>query len=284
MRDVSWLNLGLFAVVAVPLLFCLFIVVLAKVHQRRRHEFLTGDGQHLVDPIAPTAPAPPDSRQQFTWQQYAFTGSVLAIAVAIVHYIQTSFPRETVHRLLSVAPFCLAAVVMLLIISGTFWLRRYSRISAKSIALANAGDVEAAISMLEASRAKFGDETGVLNDLSVMYSLQGEWNRALELVDAQLAKTPQLPHLYSNRGWYLYKQGRLEEAEATFRKAGPGLNDDPVQLCNYAELLVAMNRRADARQMLEAAGKALLQIKFISSEGRRQREDAIEAVRARLGF
>ena len=52
----------------------------------------------------------------------------------------------------------------------------------------------------------------------------------------------------------------------------------------YGELLVALNRRADARQMLEAAGKALLQIKFISSEGRRQREDAIEAVRARLGF
>jgi hypothetical protein len=250
-------------------------------HERRRRQFGEVAAPQLVNSEPPPAPPAPAAPPLNWWVGALLVGLVVLMVLggkALGDSLRAIHPA-----VFFVVPFLaiggvVAALFLLFWLGGTGEMR----LSRQAIQLANEGDVDGGIALLEAERQRRGDRGALLNDLSVLYSQKKDWARALELIDAQIALTPQLPHVHSNRGLYLLRMGRLDDAEQAFRAAGPSLGDDPIYLCNYAELLLDLGRPNDAAQLLAQAQTVLDASCYTTHEDRQVRADEIYRLRLRL--
>jgi tetratricopeptide (TPR) repeat protein len=133
--------------------------------------------------------------------------------------------------------------------------------------LKNSGRLELAVEELEKARLREPDNLEILDFLAQCYEDLGHFKRAQELYEQALSQAGPHPALENNRCYSLYLQGRLDEAEACFRKV---LRRDPdnqaarnnlgLLLCRQSKEAEALNlwqedmSDAEARQLL---GKAL---------------------------
>lgn len=78
---------------------------------------------------------------------------------------------------------------------------------------------------------------------------------AKELIAKALSLTPEDPFIMDSMGWVLYRQGKLPEALQTLENAYR-IKADPEIAAHLGEVLWAMNRKDDARRILQEATKA----------------------------
>ncbi|MBI1348394.1 hypothetical protein GC163_19145 [bacterium] len=248
-----------------------------KRYAAEHRTFAEGRGEGLV---APQSPAPPQAEpQKLTPLFWVVLVLVFAGAIAIQFWGHDLVEQFGLDPQVMSSPFFIAGMMFLLFVGCLFYVRRGMNRTREILDLANAGDIDHAIRLCEERLQKQGPNSGALNELSVLYAMKKDWSRAFELVSEQLALSSQQTHLYSNQGLYLLRLGRLDEAEASFRQAGPALSDDPVFLCNYAELLVELNRKEDARKLHDQAVETLARMKWISRQERQIRQDEIDRIR-----
>ncbi|UCV18603.1 tetratricopeptide repeat protein [Ferribacterium limneticum] len=78
---------------------------------------------------------------------------------------------------------------------------------------------------------------------------------AQELITKALGLTPEDPFIMDSMGWVLYRQGKLPEALQTLEQAYR-IKADPEIAAHLGEVLWQMNRKDDARRILQEATKA----------------------------
>ena len=78
---------------------------------------------------------------------------------------------------------------------------------------------------------------------------------AFELLSKAVALAPNDPFIMDSMGWVLFRQGKLDEALQTLEKAY-GLKADPEIAAHLGEVLWTLNRKDDARRLLNDAAKA----------------------------
>ena len=78
---------------------------------------------------------------------------------------------------------------------------------------------------------------------------------AQELITKALNLTPEDPFIMDSMGWVLYRQGKLPEALQTLERAYR-IRADPEIAAHLGEVLWTMNRKDDARRILQEASKA----------------------------
>lgn len=89
------------------------------------------------------------------------------------------------------------------------------------------------------------------------YTLADQTERideAERLIKQALDKRPDDPFILDSYGWVKYRQGQLKEAEKYLRQALAGRND-PEIAAHLVEVLWKLNKRKEARQILEKANK-----------------------------
>ncbi len=80
-------------------------------------------------------------------------------------------------------------------------------------------------------------------------------SEAQELITKALSLTPEDPFIMDSMGWVLYRQGKLPEALQTLERAYR-IKADPEIAAHLGEVLWQMNRKDDARRVLQEATKA----------------------------
>jgi len=264
---------------------CFYFLVSRSVArcELRRQQFSESSLGHLVDSELPATPPsnnkPPAAR--LNWGILA----IVVVLVALLMAIQGGHvPRLRWIPLRSGFAQAVLTGGLFLVVLCALWIQifRQSGPSRRASQLARDGDIDGAIALLEAERARRGDYDFVLNDLALLYAEKKDFAKALDLIDAQIAARPDVSLVYNNRAVYLLRLGRLEEAEQAFRKIGPAVSDDSVFLGNYAELLIDLGRTEEAAAMIEQAQRALDGARFLSHEGRQARADEIYRLRMRL--
>ncbi|WP_310493994.1 tetratricopeptide repeat protein [Dechloromonas sp.] len=78
---------------------------------------------------------------------------------------------------------------------------------------------------------------------------------AHDLIAKALSQTPEDPFIMDSMGWVLYRQGKLAESLKTLENAYR-IKADPEIAAHLGEVLWAMNRKDDARRILQEAIKA----------------------------
>ncbi len=87
------------------------------------------------------------------------------------------------------------------------------------------------------------------------YTLADRTDRFAEaekLIQKAIKLDPDSPAIIDSLGWVLYKLGRLDEALVELQRAYDGLDDHEIA-AHLVEVLVALDRRADAQELLDAA-------------------------------
>ncbi|MBT8088662.1 MAG: tetratricopeptide repeat protein [Gammaproteobacteria bacterium] len=87
------------------------------------------------------------------------------------------------------------------------------------------------------------------------YTLADRTDRFAEaekLIQKAIRLDPDNPAIIDSLGWVFYKLGRLDEALTELQRAYDGFDDHEVA-AHLVEVLVAMDRRAEARELLDAA-------------------------------
>lgn len=249
--------------------------------EARHRKFQEIAAPRLVNATPPPDP-PPSTARPLQWWVLGVLVSLVVLMIVGGQWLSDVLRRLNPALFVALPAVVIGGVVLLLVALVWVSSARQVRLSRKAFELANDGDIDGGIALLEAERQRRGDQNFLLNDLSVLYSQKKDWARALELIDAQMALTPQLPHIHSNRGLYLLRLGRLDDAEQAFRAAGPSLGDDPIYLCNYAELLLDLGRPNDAAQMVSQAQSVLESSRYLIHQDRQVRADEIYRLRMRL--
>ncbi len=75
---------------------------------------------------------------------------------------------------------------------------------------------------------------------------------ALELIDTALKMAPDDPYIMDSMGWIQFRLGRLDEAEASLRRAY-SLQPDAEIAVHLGEVLWTKGRKAEARDMWRQA-------------------------------
>ncbi|PKO37198.1 MAG: pilus assembly protein TadD [Betaproteobacteria bacterium HGW-Betaproteobacteria-6] len=78
---------------------------------------------------------------------------------------------------------------------------------------------------------------------------------AQEMITRALSLTPEDPFIMDSMGWVLYRQGKLAESLKTLENAYR-LKADPEIAAHLGEVLWTLNRKDDARRILQEASKA----------------------------
>jgi putative PEP-CTERM system TPR-repeat lipoprotein len=110
------------------------------------------------------------------------------------------------------------------------------------------------------------EDPAILNDLALIYLLQGD-GRALETAQKAQRLVPEDPRVADTLGWVLVKSAQPEEGLRYLREAESRLSHNPEIRYHIAVSLAEMGRDAEARQSL----KELLQAKE-PFEGREEAE------------
>ncbi len=87
------------------------------------------------------------------------------------------------------------------------------------------------------------------------YTLADRTDRFAEaekLIQKAIKLDPDSPAIIDSLGWVLFKLGRLDEALVELQRAYDGLDDHEIA-AHLVEVLVALDRRADAQELLDAA-------------------------------
>ena len=87
------------------------------------------------------------------------------------------------------------------------------------------------------------------------YTLADRTDRFAEaekLIQKAIKLDPDSPAIIDSLGWVLYKLGRLDEALVELQRAYDGFDDHEIA-AHLVEVLVALDRRADAQELLDAA-------------------------------
>jgi tetratricopeptide (TPR) repeat protein len=101
----------------------------------------------------------------------------------------------------------------------------------------------------------------VINNLALALAGQNDDAKrrlALEYAQLNARQYPDQPDAAAMLGWVLYRQGRVEEAEANFRKvlSASGGRASQDTLYFLARYFADRNRKEDARRFLESAMKS----------------------------
>ncbi len=121
--------------------------------------------------------------------------------------------------------------------------------------LVRIGRVDEAIAEYRKMIKRWPDSAMALNSLG--YTLADRTQRyaeAQKLILRALKIDPKSPAIIDSLGWVLHKLGRQEEALLELQRAYEQLDDHEVA-AHIAEVLVALNRRDEARELLESAEK-----------------------------
>jgi tetratricopeptide (TPR) repeat protein len=119
--------------------------------------------------------------------------------------------------------------------------------------LADAGKLAEAEATLRRGLAAAPDDPHARNALAYFLADHGgDLAEARRLVEGALKDLPESRSILDTLGWVQFREHRLEEAEATLRKA---LGDDPdaVALDHLADVLAARGKSEEARQLWERA-------------------------------
>ena len=100
------------------------------------------------------------------------------------------------------------------------------------------------------------DHAHALNALGYSWTERNiRLQEAQELITKALNLTPEDPFIMDSMGWVLYRQGKLPEALQTLERAYR-IRADPEIAAHLGEVLWTMNRKDDARRILQEASKA----------------------------
>src|SRR5262249_16771149 len=119
------------------------------------------------------------------------------------------------------------------------------RVAFHAVRLANAGDIDGAIALIQADMAKCGQTANNFINLAVFHAMKGQCQEALELLDRaeDLGGISSHPYLLTlNRAVSLRKIGRPSEAAALLWELREQRPEDFLVLCNLANVLIDLDR------------------------------------------
>ena len=115
------------------------------------------------------------------------------------------------------------------------------------------GNPQAAIALYEAALAKVPDNVVVLNNLAVLYDLQGNSAKAEEYAARAYKADPKSAAIADTYGWILFRQGKVDRAAPLIRDALKTLPDNPEVQYHQAAVLARTGDKAGATVLLKKA-------------------------------
>ncbi len=119
-----------------------------------------------------------------------------------------------------------------------------------AVALWQCGNLEKAISVTEDLFAKYKN-TVIYGNLTFYYILSGDNEKALKLAKEAYDYASDDVSILDNLGYSLFKNGQLKESEEIYNKLMEKNPTFPDAYNNYASVLIALNKKAEAKQILE---------------------------------
>lgn len=124
--------------------------------------------------------------------------------------------------------------------------RQLDRLVQNAAHLRQSGRLELAVEELEEARLREPDNLEILDLLAQCYEELGHFDRAREVYDQGLSQAGHHQALENNRCYSLYLQGRLNQAEACFRKVLRRNPDNQTARNNLGLVLCRQTREAEA--------------------------------------
>lgn len=112
------------------------------------------------------------------------------------------------------------------------------------------GDLEKALALLNAAVAAAPPDERPYLDFALVATRHGNWDQAIEISTAGLAKAPRSARLYSIRGAALAQRARLDEAERDFDAADRLAPARGLGAVGRSTLLAEQNQPTDAARLL----------------------------------
>lgn len=144
----------------------------------------------------------------------------------------------------------------------TLWNRTLDANPNAAIAHGNLGHIFLEANKLDEAERHLLAATGLsenyweaYNDFGRLKNLRGAPGEALALFNHSISVWPHYAVAWDNLATTEATLGQMEESVASFQKSLELSPADPVTRCNFAAILLRMNRHAEARQQVEIAAK-----------------------------
>jgi putative PEP-CTERM system TPR-repeat lipoprotein len=115
-----------------------------------------------------------------------------------------------------------------------------------------AGNLAGAAQLYEQGLAKSPDNVVMLNNLAVIYDLQGN-AKAVDLAGRAYKAAPNAPAIADTYGWILFKQGKSDEALPLLREAHKGLPNNAEVQYHLAAVLSKKGEKGEATDLVRKA-------------------------------
>jgi tetratricopeptide (TPR) repeat protein len=162
------------------------------------------------------------------------------------------------------------------------YVRWRDRVWLKAVRLAQAGDVEGAVALLQDHLRQAGPSATAYNNLAMLLFVQQKWEEALRMAEeAEHVGGPQ-PHILGNKGLALWKLGRSQEALPYLQEAAHRLPENLLAACNYGLLLAELGQREEAAEVLRRAEQLFEKQIFLGVAVRRARKQSMEELRRKV--
>jgi tetratricopeptide (TPR) repeat protein len=172
---------------------------------------------------------------------------------------------------------------LLLFLAYYLFLRWKNRLVIQALRLAQGGDVDGAITSLEAHMHEHGPSADVCNALAVFQGMKQRWEESLRLVEQAEALGGPHPVYLGNKGLALWRLGRKKEALRCLRESVDRLPQNLLAVCNCGSLLVELGQRDEAWEYLEQAERLFAsQGALGNAADRKARQKALDELRQKL--
>jgi|GEM_PF-6626401 len=180
-----------------------------------------------------------------SWRQIFAVGLVVLLVIFFAN--NPNLPR--LPGILAIAPVAVLALCLVAIILQ----RRRHRVFVLAVEMAQRGDVEGAIALLEEEIVQKGPSALAYNNLAVFRGLQGRWQESLHLIEQAELHGGAKPLFLGNKGLALWKLGRLQEALPFVQEAARRFPRDLGMVINHGSVLAELGRKKEALDQLRRA-------------------------------
>jgi tetratricopeptide (TPR) repeat protein len=181
-----------------------------------------------------------------SWRQVFAVGLIVLLVIFFAN--KPNLPQLPGILVIAVAAAFFAVCLIAIIVQ-----RRRHRVFVLAVEMAQRGDVEGAIALLEEQIAQKGPSALAYNNLAVFRGLQGKWHESLHLIEQAELHGGTKPLFLGNKGLALWKLGRLQEALPLLQEAARRFPRNLGMVINHGCVLAELGRKKEALDQLRRA-------------------------------
>jgi tetratricopeptide (TPR) repeat protein len=205
---------------------------------------------------------------------------VLALGlIAVLFFFSLGNPNFPPLRWRKIGAIAVPMVVLALLLIAKI-IQRKHRVEAMAVDMAQRGDVEGAVALVEEEMAEKGPSAVSYNNLAAFRGLQGKWQESLQLLQQAEQYGGPKPRFLGNKGMALWKLGRSAEALPILEAAARRLPNDFAIVCNYGSVLAELGKKKEALEQLRLADQLFAErASLFGPVERARQENVLESFR-----